>query len=328
MKIQSYDLSMQSEHTFSQSSFQTQVSFSTFLQPPPRVTPPEQDVSLKDTPVNPKDYNINSMIHNLINMLNGRATKNVPSFEDGISNERATKNMQNFENRMLRSKTRFSESYKETESLAFSTQGKIQTDSGSIDIDINFSMSRSFVIENNIDIFTSFDPLIINIDGDIPSLSSDTFSFDLDNDGEEDQISKLKKGNGFLAYDKDEDGVINKGSELFGTLTGNGFEELREYDKDENSWIDENDAIFDKLRVWFKDEESGEKELVGLGELGVGAIYLNSNESEFTYKTEQNETLGELKSCSFFLNEDGTAGNISQIDLAKKEEPLAELLQA
>ena len=328
MKIQSYDLSMQSQHTFSQSSFETQVSFSTFLQPQPMVRTPEQNMSMQGARANPKDYNINSMIQNLLHMLNGRAGKKVSIFEDNMSNGRAERNIADLKAKMFTTRTTFKESYRENESLDFSTIGRIQTDSGYIDLDVNFSMSRSFVIENNIDVHTSFDPLIINVDGDIPALSSDTFSFDLDNDGEEDQISKLKEGNGFLAYDENEDGVINKGSELFGTVTGNGFEELRAYDRDENNWIDESDAIFDKLRVWFKNEESSERELVGLGEIGVGAIYLNSTESEFTYKTEKNETLGELKSCSFFLNEDGTCGNISQIDLAKSQEPLAQALQA
>ena len=102
------------------------------------------------------------------------------------------------------------------EKLEFKTMGVINTDYGSIDIDVEFSMSRSFIVENSIDITTAFDPLVINLDGKMPQLASTTFSFDLDNDGEKDQISNLSKGNGFLALDKNNDGEINQGSELFG----------------------------------------------------------------------------------------------------------------
>ena len=151
------------------------------------------------------------------------------------------------------------ERYEEHESISFSTKGHIKTDKGCLDIDLNFNMSRDFVTENRIDVFDSFDPLVINLDGDLPNLSSDTFSFDLDNDGESDQISKLGSRSGFLALDKNDDGIINQGSELFGTMTGNGFGELSEYDLDANNWIDENDSIFDKLRIWLKNEDDNEK---------------------------------------------------------------------
>ena len=61
--------------------------------------------------------------------------------------------------------------------------------------------------------------------------------------------------------------------------------------------------------------------------MGIGAIYLNSSEAEFSYKTQKNQTLGELKETSFFLNEDGTTGNIAQIDFSRKDDSLSELLQ-
>ena len=313
MKIISHDVSMTSQHTYSRSSLQTQISFTTFLRPLPQEELQIDTPKEMDKPMFSQEYNINAMIANLINMIKDRSKPPTPMKK---------------EEEAFASRISIRERFEESESLDFSTIGKIQTDSGWVDINMNFSMSRSFVVENNIDVHTAFDPLIINLEGGIPDLSSDTFSFDLDNDGEEDQISKLKSGNGFLAYDRNEDGKINQGSELFGTKTGDGFGELAEYDEDNNGWIDESDSIFNKLRVWFQNEETQEKELVGLGETGIGAIYLNATAGEFTYKTEENQTLGELKSCSFFLNEDGTCGNVSQIDLCAKEEPLANLLQA
>ncbi|HIC44090.1 MAG TPA: hypothetical protein EYO73_07305 [Sulfurimonas sp.] len=241
------------------------------------------------------------------------------------------------ENSRARSSQKLSlyERYSENESFSFSTTGVIKTDTQEMNINIDFSMSRSFVVENRIDTGRVFDPLVINYNGELPELSETRFSFDLDNDGEEDQISKLKEGSGFLALDKNEDGKINQGRELFGTILGNGFDELAQYDEDNNNWIDENDAIWEKLQIWNGGMSEG-KELLALGEVGIGAIYLNATEADFTYKTDKNEKLGELRASGIYLQESGIAGTISQIDfdLGKKDKeinfntPLGKLLQA
>jgi len=311
MRIESYDMQMQSQHSFSME-IEKEISFSTML-----LTPQQQEVDLiPETKSFDANRNISDMlrtIDEIIQSLMGMLQKKAQDAQ--VSQEVPVISLY--------------DSYTEHETLNLSTIGKIQTDQGCIDLDLNFNMSRDFAIENRIDIFDSFDPLVLNFDGSLPNLSQKTFSFDLDNDGESEQISELGLGSGFLALDKNDDGIINQGSELFGTISGDGFDELREYDLDLNHWIDENDSIFDKLRIWFKNEDSNEKELVGLGEMGVGAIFLGSASSEFTYKTSMNQTLGTMKSSGIFLGEDGSCGNISQIDFsAKKEQPLAELLQA
>ena len=317
MKIQSHDLKLQSQQTFSQTYEESEISFMTFLRPvnlqEPQDVEPEKPLEISS------HTTISELIASLMNSLQRRSNSNPTQNENESMQNRFT------------SVFSLKQTYQESESMSFSTLGHITTEDSEIDINLNFSMSRNFMVSNQIDIYDSFDPLVINLDGLMPELSSESFSFDLDNDGEEDQISKLSSGNGFLALDRNEDGEINQGSELFGTRTGNGFGELAEYDKDHNNWIDENDSIFNKLRIWLKNEDTNERELIALGEAGIGAIYLNATASEFTYKSESNEVLGELKGCSFYLNEDGTCGNISQIDLtdrAKEEEPLAQLLQA
>ena len=331
MKIQSHDLSMSSQHTEYRTLMESSVSFKSFFtqELPEGIELQEKEpVAVAEVEVEEPSISsyfgnemrsINEIIKNIISMLQGRqgnAGEEIPTDEGMIGYTHMS----------------FQQRYEEYESLEFSTMGQIVTEDATLDINLNFSMTRSFAIENRIDLYTSFDPLVINLEGDIPDLSTDTFSFDLDNDGEEDQISTLQSGSGFLALDKNDDGIINQGNELFGTITGNGFEELSAYDEDKNSWIDENDSIFDSLQVWLKNGDTKEKELVALGEVGIGAIYLNSQQSEFTYKTQENQTLGEMKSAGIFLHEDGRVGNISQIDFAsrdkEKEEPLAQLLQA
>ena len=323
MKIQSHEIAMQSKHVEYKSMIESKMSFETYftdlpngieLDEKPQATAPTHQ-SCMCSFLEDKDRTLNGIINNLIKMLQQRvATNTAEVVEEGEENGYVHMS--------------YMEKYEEHESLSFSTKGNIKTDKGSLDIDLNFSMSRSFVVENSIDIYSAFDPLIINLDGDIPNLLNDTFSFDLDNDGKSDQISKLGSGSGFLALDKNKDGKINQGSELFGTLTGNGFGELSMHDEDANSWIDENDSIFDSLQIWLKNEDKNERELVGLGEVGIGAIYLNSESSQFTYKTATNQVLGEMKSSGIFLHEDGRVGNVSQVDfVASIEEPLATLLQ-
>lgn len=196
---------------------------------------------------------------------------------------------------------------------------------------MNLSFCSTFVETHSIEKTMFYDPLIVNFDAEMPSLDSKTFDFDIDMNGESDQISMLTKGNGFLALDRNENGSIDDGKELFGTQNGNGFLDLKRYDKDGNNWIDENDAIFDKLRIWSKTQD--EDTLIGLGEIGLGAIYLGYAEGDFDIRDET-KTLGRIKSNGLYLNEDGSSGLISQIDFAKHKKevsnnaPLNELLQS
>jgi hypothetical protein len=218
----------------------------------------------------------------------------------------------------------------QSQKLDLTMGGFIQTDTQKIAIDVSVSISHTLITERSFEASHCIDPLIINLSGEMPTLSNSSFHFDIDNDGKSDQISNLIKGNGFLALDKDENGTIDEGSELFGTLLGNGFAELSLFDADSNMWIDENDPILDKLRIWVKNED--ENQLLSLGEVGIGAIYLGSTRSEFHYKSET-QTIGQLRSSGLFLYENGQSGIISQIDLAKQnathavqDEPLANLI--
>ncbi len=160
------------------------------------------------------------------------------------------------------------------------------------------------------------DPLVINLDTNIAGLSDQKFEFDLDCDGVKEQISMLEHGSGYLALDKNGDGVINDGSELFGTGSKDGFADLAMYDEDGNGWIDENDEIFDRLLIWAKDAD-GNDQLYTLKEAGVGAICLHRVSTDFTMNSSNNnQTNGQLRSTGVFLYENGTAGSMQQLDLA------------
>ncbi|RPH53022.1 MAG: hypothetical protein EHM85_00635 [Desulfobacteraceae bacterium] len=211
------------------------------------------------------------------------------------------------------------ESYQETEKISFTAAGIIKTADGeNINFETQLNMSRQFITENHISIRAGdglfVDPLVINYSGMAAELTESKFSFDLDSNGTEDQISFVSSGNGFLAADTNRDGIINNGTELFGPQTGNGFNELAQFDDDNNKWIDESDSIFNKLRIWTKDE-NGNDNLFALGQVGIGAIYLGNIETDFTIKNQVNESLGQIQKTGIFIKENGIAGTIQQIDL-------------
>ena len=210
--------------------------------------------------------------------------------------------------------------YLESEHTTFASTGMVQTvDGRSIDFHVEVSMSRAFMQEINmleVKDYIKTDPLMINLDTNIGSVSDQKFFFDLDADGKEEKISFAQKGSGFLAYDKNEDGKINDGTELFGTKSGDGFRDLAAYDEDGNGWIDENDEIFSKLKVWTKDEK-GKDMLLDLKQADVGAIYLGNADTQFSLKDENHELNAQIRKTGIYLKESSTAvGTINHVDLA------------
>jgi len=211
------------------------------------------------------------------------------------------------------------ESYTEKEIMSYAARGIIKTADGrEINISVSLNMSREFAVERNVSIragdAVAKDPLVINFNGAAPSLTDTKFSFDLDADGNSENISFVRPGSGFLALDLNGDNRINNGSELFGPSSGNGFAELSQYDEDGNNWIDENDPVFSRLRIWTRDAE-GNESLFALGQKGIGAIYLGNLTSLFNLKDGCNNLQGQIKSTGIYLDENGAAGTIQQLDL-------------
>ncbi len=212
--------------------------------------------------------------------------------------------------------------YSETESTTFQGQGMAITQDGrQIVFDVELSMSRTFAMEYSKTMMTQqtldlMDPLVIQLSGNPEWVSNQTFFFDLDSDGTKEDVTALARGNAFLALDRNQDGIINDGSELFGTKSGNGFYDLSAYDLDGNGWIDEGDEVFSKLKVFSVDEDGKEVSL-SLKEADVGAIYLGNVDTTFAEKNQFQETTAKLRSSGIFLRESGSVGIVGQLDLAK-----------
>lgn len=211
-------------------------------------------------------------------------------------------------------------SYTETEQTGFAASGTVTTGDGrEISFAVSLEMSRSYHEETSVslrlgDAARKVDPLVLNFAGTAAQLIDQRFAFDLDADGDNEQINFVTPGSGFLVFDRNRDGKINDGRELFGPATNDGFAELAALDDDSNGWIDENDAAFAELQIWSRDA-AGKDQLQSLAAAGVGAIALSRIATPFDIKNNANELLGQVRNTGIFLQESGVAGTIQQIDL-------------
>ncbi len=98
------------------------------------------------------------------------------------------------------------------------------------------------------------DPLIFDLDGDgveTSAMEEGTY-FDLNSDGSKEKAGWVGKDDGLLVYDKNGNGTIDSGRELFGDATRlrdgriaeSGFEALSEFDTNGDSIVDANDRGF------------------------------------------------------------------------------------
>ena len=212
----------------------------------------------------------------------------------------------------------YSRDHYEAEQVSFQAQGLVKTGDGrEIRFDMQMNMSRELYQSEHVSLKAgdaAIDPLVIEFGQPFAKFSGQKVKFDLDSDGSQEEIPFLASGSGFLMLDKNNDGKATDGSELFGPSTGQGFSELAAYDSDGNQWIDENDPIYNKLRIWTKDT-NGQDQLLALGQAGVGAIYLGNVSTEFSMKDAAGNAQGQMRTSSVFLKENGQVGMVKQIDL-------------
>lgn len=207
----------------------------------------------------------------------------------------------------------------ETECTAFSGEGiAVTADGRTLPFNVEFELSRSYTEYSELTYVSQYttiltDPLVINLTDNPAQVTDQTFFFDLDGDGEQEELSQLAAGSGYLALDKNNDGVINDGSELFGTASGDGFKDLAAYDSDGNGWIDEADEVYSRLKIWTRDAD-GRDQLISLKEADVGAIYLGSTQTPFEMTDDENGLTGRVRQSGVYLHENGVAGSVQQID--------------
>lgn len=212
--------------------------------------------------------------------------------------------------------------HEEAETTRFSAQGTIRTADGrEIGFTLELEMTRHYREETSVSLRAGDavrkDPLVVNFGGTAARLAAGAerrFSFDLDGDGSAERLPLFASGSGYLALDRDANGRIDSGRELFGPGTGNGFAELARLDADGNGWIDAGDADFGRLAVWTPAAE-GAGELRALADLGIGALGLAQVATPFALRGGDNADLGVVKASGVYLTEAGQAGSLQEIDL-------------
>ena len=162
------------------------------------------------------------------------------------------------------------------------------------------------------------DPLTLDLDGDgIETVSANTgITFDFDGDGLKTGTGWVKGDDGFLVIDRNGNGTIDNGSELFGVDTiksngqkaSDGFDALRDLDGNGDGMFDAQDAQFGNVRVWQDLNQDGvaqANELKTLAEHHITAVNLNSTASN------QNSNGNIISATGSFIRDDGSEGAVN-----------------
>lgn len=176
------------------------------------------------------------------------------------------------------------------------------------------------------------DPLVIDLGTpgiDLTTIDDGVY-FDLDKNGFAEKTAWIGTEDGFLVLDRNGNGVIDDGGELFsdqvemsdGSISASGFAALSDLDENGDGIIDANDAKFADLSVWVDGNHDGsfENELHSLEELGITSISLNHIQTD----TVDSDTGTIVTESSVVTFANGTVREISehwfQINSADTEE--------
>ncbi len=158
------------------------------------------------------------------------------------------------------------------------------------------------------------DPIVFDLDGDGIELTDvkNGVRFDITGSGKPVQTSWVRGGDALLAWDRNGNGKIDNGLELFGDQWGsaNGFEELRKLDTNNDGFIGPEDVKFKELVLWRDNGDgiSSQDELFSLSQLGIERIALNYKNTNIT--ADGNNTITQK---SFFIRKDNTVGRLADV---------------
>ncbi len=160
----------------------------------------------------------------------------------------------------------------------------------------------------------SVDPLILRFNNSDIRLSHQTVDFDLNADGQTENFSYATVNSAFLALDKNDNGIIDDGGELFGAKNGDGFADLRQYDSNQDGLIDERDPVFAELKLSYVDAERN-YQLERLDSRSVTTIFLDAIDSSYTQQNGNGEAQGLVRKTGLFLDSNREAGLIQHLDI-------------
>ena len=168
------------------------------------------------------------------------------------------------------------------------------------------------------------DPLAIDLDGDgIETIGADgTVVFDHNGDGVKTGTGWVSADDGFFVLDRNGNGTIDTGAELFGVDTiksdgstaVDGFDALTDLDSNNDGLFNAQDAEFSNVKIWQdlnQDGVSGAEELSSLTQLGIESIDLNADKNNINLGNGNVQT-----ATSVHLSIDGEEGETGNLDLA------------
>ncbi|WP_373777492.1 calcium-binding protein [Glaesserella sp.] len=171
-----------------------------------------------------------------------------------------------------------------------------------------------------------YDPLVLDLDGDgIETVSHNGKSgalFDHDLDGIRTATGWLKSDDGFLVFDRNQDGSINNSSELFSdrvlladsTYSKHGFSALAELDENDDGIVNRLDSHFSGLQIWRdinQDGESSSEELFSLEQFGIGALH-----TEYEQRSDELTGNNFLSQLGRFEKVDGSFGVMGDVNFS------------
>ncbi len=167
------------------------------------------------------------------------------------------------------------------------------------------------------------DPLTLDLDGDgLETIGIDPANpilFDHDGDGVKTATGWIKPDDGFLVLDRNGNGRIDTGRELFGDSTPlyaggtavDGFAALAQEDTNFDGRVDANDARFANLRIWRDANQNGISEAGELTTLAAnGIVSLHTAKTENATLLENGNQIADLGS---YAKADGSTGSLVEI---------------
>ena len=168
------------------------------------------------------------------------------------------------------------------------------------------------------------DPIILDLDGDgleTVGLASNVY-FDHDGDGVLTRTGWAGKDDALLVWDRNGNGRIDTGAELFGdftpllngTLAPNGFAALAALDANGDGVIDASDPAFAELKLWRDADQNGATgagELISLADAGILSMNLAN-----TLKNQNLANGNQLTREGSFTRTDGTTSAMGEFRLA------------
>lgn len=165
-------------------------------------------------------------------------------------------------------------------------------------------------------------PLVLDLDGDgveTTNINNGAY-FDHDASGFAESTGWVGADDGLLVLDRNSDGRISDGTELFGNQSllpdgskaENGFQALAQWDSNSDGRIDTNDAIWSQLQVWRDQNEDGysqASELYSLSDFGILSLNTEYSNTSVFVDAQGNEH----RQQGTFTRADGATGTVTDV---------------